>query len=78
MQSLVPVWGLDVAALHAGLLDRRVLTVLHGDATAANLSFILTATQTATCIDRAVDALAQTVRKLLGRDGARGPLLEAP
>ena len=63
VQTLIPPRGIDTLAMHAGLLERRVRTVLHHDGkTAARLSFILTAAQTADCIDRAVDALAQTLR----------------
>ena len=66
VQTLTPVKGIDTLAMHAGLLERRVRTVLHhdGNAAAARLSFILTAAQTANCIDQAVDALAQTLRPL--------------
>ena len=78
VQSLVPLRGIDTAALHAGLLERRVRTILHRDGAAARLSFIFTAAQTAGCIDRAVEALAQTVRALVGRTDASAPLLEVP
>ena len=80
VQSLAPLMGIDAAALHAGLLQRRVRTVLHrdGSAAGATLSFILSAAHSAGCIDQAVDALAQTLRSLTGRKGASTPLLETP
>jgi 8-amino-7-oxononanoate synthase len=75
VQTLARVAGIDTAALHAGLLQRQVRTVLHSgtNAPGARLSFILTAVQTANCIDRAVDALAETVTSLNGRAVACAP-----
>lgn len=66
VQSLVAARGIDAAALHAGLLRRRVRTVLQRDADtgAARLGFIFTAAHTSDCIDRAVDALTQALRAL--------------
>ena len=80
VQSLAPPHGIDAAALHAGLLERRVRTVLHRDARGAGttLSFILSATHSAGCIDRAVAALAQTVRALSGGGRAGAAFLETP
>jgi 8-amino-7-oxononanoate synthase len=79
VQSLVPVKGVDTEELHACLLERRVRTVLHldGRAAGARLSFIFTAAQSAGCIDRAVTALAQTVRALRCRGAPTTPYLEA-
>jgi len=79
VQSLAPVKSLDAVALHAGLLDRRVRTVLHrhSNAAVARISFLLTAAQSAGCVDQAIDALVQTVRALTCRGGASTPLLEA-
>jgi 8-amino-7-oxononanoate synthase len=79
VQTLAPVNGLDAAALHAGLLDHRVRTVLHREAngTGARISFLLTASQSAVCVDRAIDALVRAVRTLTCRAGAINPLLEA-
>ena len=76
VQSLAAVPGIDAASLHAGLLQRRVRTVLHRDARGATLSFILTATHSAGCIDRAVTALAQTVHALSGGRRAGATFLE--
>ena len=65
VQSLVSAKGIDVVALHTGLLQRRVRTVLQrGGTGASRLSFVFTAAHTTDCIDRAVDALAQTLRAL--------------
>ncbi len=65
VQALEPAQGIDAVALYAGLLQRRVRTVLQrGSTGASRLSFVLTAAHTADCIDRAVDALAQTLRTL--------------
>jgi hypothetical protein len=75
VQSLAPAHDLDVVALHAGLLNRSVRTVLHRSRdNMPRLSFILTATQTARCIDHAIDALAQTMCALT-RCGASHTLL---
>lgn len=80
VQSLVTPAGINTQALHAGLLARRVRTVLHREsqASAARLSFILSADQTADSIDQAVEALAQTVRALTGHGKTPIPLLETP
>jgi 8-amino-7-oxononanoate synthase len=69
VQSLVAARGVDAAALHAGLLQRRVRAVLQRNAGTGDsrLSFIFTAAHTTDCIDRAVDALAQTLRTLQSR-----------
>ena len=79
VQSLMAAKGLDASAVYAGLLARRVRTVLHRDASAGRtrLSFILTAAQSAHCIDTAVDALAQTVRSMAFRSTDPVPQLEA-
>ena len=63
VQTPVLPRGIDAAALHAGLLLRRVRAVLHGGAQ-QRLSFIFTAAHTAACIDQAVEALSLALRTL--------------
>ncbi len=65
VQSLSPVAGIDMPALHAALLQRQVRTVLHADGAQARLSFVFTAAHTAACIERAVQALVQALVQLL-------------
>jgi 8-amino-7-oxononanoate synthase len=76
VQSLTSLGGFDAASLHAGLLERGVRTVLHDECGAAKLSFIITAAQNPTCIDRAANALAQTIRALTGTGEVHVPLAE--
>lgn len=78
VQSLAPLPGIDMAALHAALLRRQVRAVLHEESaavpptpqprlqaqTSARLSFVITAAHTAACIERAVLALAQALAAL--------------
>jgi 8-amino-7-oxononanoate synthase len=66
VQSLAPLPGVDLPALHAALLQRQVRTVLHaeGAPAQARLSFVITAAHTAACIERAVHALAQALAAL--------------
>jgi 8-amino-7-oxononanoate synthase len=77
VQQLLPLPGIDMAALHAALLARRVRTVLHanGASGSARLSFIFTAALSAACVDRAVLALAQAILSL--RQTVRPQLVEA-
>jgi 8-amino-7-oxononanoate synthase len=79
VQTLASVKGLEAVALHAGLLDRRVRTVLHrnGNTDGARISFLLTAAHTTGCIEKAIAALAHAVRALRCRGGTSTPLLEA-
>ena len=80
VQSLAPVRGIGAAALHAGLLQRQVRTVLlqGGPVDGGRLGFILTAAHTADCIDRAVDALEQTLRAMNRRVDLPSHSLETP
>jgi 8-amino-7-oxononanoate synthase len=66
VQQLLPLPGIDMTALHAALLARRVRSVLHasGALGPARLSFIFTAALTAACVEQAVQALAQAVSAL--------------
>lgn len=81
VQSLTPLPGIDMAALHAALLQRRVRAVLHSDGTdaAARLSFVFTAAHSAACVERAVCALAQALDALRRsfRSALQPPLAEA-
>ncbi|KQU74608.1 MULTISPECIES: aminotransferase class I/II-fold pyridoxal phosphate-dependent enzyme [unclassified Rhizobacter] len=66
VQSLAPLPGVDMPALHAALLQHQVRTVLHADGVPAQarLSFVITAAHTAACIERAVQALVQALAAL--------------
>jgi 8-amino-7-oxononanoate synthase len=76
VQSLAGQRRIDVASLHAGLLERGVRTVLHEECGIVKLSFIITAVQNPTCIDRAADVLAQTIRALTRDGNLHVPLVE--